>query len=443
MRKFAFGLALVFAIVLIAAPAMAEEEGNFTSDGDMRLRWDYFQNYSDASDDNLPSGDNDTYDLLPYRARIAVDGRFTDRAWGRVELQAAGWFGDPFATTGYPYPNAQPITFGLVQLYQGYVTVEGGTFDFTAGRKETVLGNELQLGNNDFYNGLVFDGIDVDGDFSSWDLHLFYKQLAETFALRGDVALWGIDAVINIGSTHIDPYIILSKSFADVFAGGFPAKSEIYTFGINWEKPIPEERKGWDLSIEIAGQMGDFDAPGPVPPGTKMDVAGYIFEGWFGWSFGNAGRVHIGYLLASGDDGSDPTETSAWMPLFADPHQNNRLGNLDLFAGFGGNVADPNGAGMTNIADLSLGYNWWGGDKHHALLAVHSFTRPEVVANASDDIGIELDLAYDYAYARNSRLEIGVSTLFPGDAIKENPAILGNDDNITRIWAQIHLNWGK
>ena len=153
------------------------------------------------------------------------------------------------------------------------------------------------------------------------------------------------------------------------------------------------------------------------------------------WSFGNAGRVHVGYLLASGDDGSDPTETSAWMPLFEDPHANNRLGNLDLFASFGGF------GGMTNIADLSLGYNWWGGERHHALVAIHSFTRPETLGGLSDDIGMELDLEYDYAYARNSKLQIGVSTLFAGDAIKEITG--GEDDNITRIWAQVHLNWGK
>ena len=437
MRKLAFGLALVFAIGLVAVPAMAEE-GEFTSDGDMRLRWDYFQNYSDASDDNLPSGDNDTYDLFPYRARLGVQGKFTDRAWGRVEVQAGGWFGDPLATTGYPYPNAQPVNFGLVQLYQGYVTVEGGTFDFTAGRKETVLGNELQIGNNDFYNGLVFDGIDVQGDFSSWDLNLYYKHLNETFQARNDTTLWGADAVINIGSTHIDPYIIFVKNFNDAAGPGtaFPPLAEMYTFGIAWEKEISEEKKGWDLNVEIAGQTGDF---GPV--GTKVDIASYIFEGWFGWSFGGAGRVHLGYLIASGDDGTDLSETSAWVPLFTDPHANNRLGNLDLFAGFGPNVADPTGRGMSNIQDISLGYDWWGGERHHGMIAIHSFSRPETVGALSDDIGQELDLSYDYMYARNSRLEIGVSTLFAGDAISELTG--GNDDNITRIWAQVHLNWGK
>jgi hypothetical protein len=435
MRKLAIGFALVFAIGLIVVPAFAEE-GEFTSDGDMRLRWDYFQNYSDAQD-NGNGVVNDSYDLFPYRARLAVQGRFTDRAWGRVEVQAGGWFGDPLATTGYPYPNAQPINFGLVQLYQGFVTVEGGTFDFTAGRKEVVLGNELILGNNDFYNGLVFDGIDVNGDFSSWDLHLYYKQLSETFALREDTMIWGADAVINIGPTHIDPYLLLVKSFSPTGLGSsFPPNSEIYTFGVHWQKDTNEDHTGWDASAEIAAQFGDFG-----PANTKIDASGWIFEGWFGWGFGSAGRIHLGYLGASGDDGTDPNQTNGWINLYPDPHQNNRLGNLDLFAGFGPNVADPTNGGMTNISDLNLGYNWWGGERHHALLALHWFTRPETLAGASDDIGIELDLAYDYQYARNSRLEVGFSTLFPGDNIKELTG--GVDDNINRIWAQVHLNWGK
>ncbi len=96
---------------------------------------------------------------------------------------------------------------------------------------------------------------------------------------------------------------------------------------------------------------------------------------------------------------------------------------------------------MSNIQDISLGYDWWGGERHHGMIAIHSFSRPETVGALSDDIGQELDLSYDYMYARNSRLEIGVSTLFAGDAISELTG--GNDDNITRIWAQVHLNWGK
>ena len=488
MRKFAFGLALVFAIGLIAVPAMAEDEGKFTADGDVRLRWEYYGNYQDASDDG---SSNDSFDAFPYRARLGVEGRFTDRAWGRVDLQAAGWFGDQLGNGGYPYPGSFGSSFvggtqpygaarniGFVSLYQAFVTVEGGTFDFTAGRKEHAIGNELILGNNDFYNGLAFDGITLNGDFSSWDLNLWYHQLAETFSNREDVGLFGVDAAFEFGSFNFAPYVVYSKSHWDglntsTLPGGIrpvflAPKHDLWTLGVIFGMPGDEDHTGIDFSVELAGQMGETDIDSTDPTTPAVDLKGYIFEGWFGFGFGGAGRIHIGTLYASGDDGTgvdandNPNELTAWVPLFEDPHAMNRLGDLDLFSGFaipGGNVADPLGFGMSNIWDINLGYDWWGGEKHHAKVAVHYFTRPEVanfgdsdplapgIQEYSDSIGTELDISYDYQYARNSKLEIGVATLFAGDFIKEWTSTLvnpgGYDDNITRIWAQLHLNWGK
>ena len=472
MRKFAFGLALVFAIGLIAVPAMAEDEGKFTSDGDVRLRWEYFGNYQDATDDN-----QDSFDAFPYRARLGVEGRFSDRAWGRVDLQAAGWFGDQLGANGYPWPGlggtVASRNVGWVSLYQAFVTVEGGTFDYTVGRKEHAIGNELILGNNDFYNGLTFDGITVNGDFSSWDLNVWYHQLNETFSAREDNGLFGVDAGFEFGSFNFHPYAVYSKSFWDgVNTGTLPGgirpvylapRHDLWTVGVIFAMPgDEEEHTGIDFSVELAGQMGETD-PDSSNPATNsaIDLKGYIFEGWFGFGFGDAGRIHIGTLYASGDDGtglaSNSPELTAWVPLFEDPHAMNRLGDLDLFSGFGlpgQGAADPFGFGMTNIWDVNLGYDWWGGEKHHAKVAVHYFTRPEManfgdcdpvtagVQECSDQIGTELDISYDYQYARNSKLEVGVATLFAGDFFTEfwGP---NNDDNITRLWAQIHLNWGK
>jgi hypothetical protein len=446
MRKLVVGLALV-AIALIAAPAMAEE-GTFTSDGDVRLRYDYMSNYLDANDDGAT---NDSYDLWPYRARLGVNGHITDRVWGRVELQAAGWFGDSSSSTSYPFPGspggmigATGPSSGDIDLYQAFVTVEGGTWDFTAGRREHTIGNELQLGDNDFYNGQIFDGLTASGDYSSVDLNVWWHELAETGALREDTWLAGIDADIDVLG-GLRPYIIYAKSFGN----GIPATAggdlNLWTFGIQWEKPVNEEQKGWDLNIEIAGQTGDGYgglAAGPPPvPNTSdgVDFGGFIVESWFGWSFGGAGRIHIGYLLASGDDGTDPGSNDAWRSLFPDPHANNRLGNLDLFAGFA-NAADPFGRGMSNIQDISLGYDWSRGN-NHALIAIHNFTRPEVLTGADDDIGMELDLAYEHDYAENASFVLGISTLFAGDALKPTPTT--DADNISRVYAQLHFDWGK
>ena len=79
-----------------------------------------------------------------------------------VEMQAAGWFGDPLGQTNYPYPNAQPVNFGFVQLYQAYVTVEGGTFDFTV-LKLSESGYEVLGRAGDAWLGGELTRIDVEG----------------------------------------------------------------------------------------------------------------------------------------------------------------------------------------------------------------------------------------------------------------------------------------
>ena len=434
MRKLVFGLSLV-AIALIAVPAMAQE-GTFTSDGDVRMRWDYFGNYTDANDDT-----QDSYDVWPYRARLGATGRFTDAVWGRVELQAAGWWGDGTSSYNYPMPGASPSFEGTVNLYQAFVTLDGSTWDWQVGRAEKALGHELVVGDNDFYNGFVFDGIDVMADFSSVDLRLFWNQIDETFTSREDTWFGGAYLDVEIGKTHLEPYLLFLKSHDKGAGSFFGEPGEVYTLGLMWQRPMNEERRGWDLSLEAAVQGGEIGVSG-----SEADNKGYIFEGWFGWGFGGAGRVHLGYLLASGDDGTD-ADNDAWIDLFADPHAYNRLGNLDLFAGgfsnFGANNIVAGNGGMTNVSDINVGYNWWGGEKHHILAALHKLDFvEEVQAGTTDtDTGLEFDSEYGYSYADNAKFVVGFAYLNGGDALDQLAG--GSADSITRGYAQLHINWGE
>jgi hypothetical protein len=295
---------------------------------------------------------------------------------------------------------------------------------------EHQIGNELILGNNSFYNGQVFDGIAADADWDSWSLGLFLFKLAETEDFPGgvtsndDVNLYGLDFSFALGQSNLTPYYLYLHDGAN---GAL--RKNISTLGILWNRPTVDN-DGWDLNLELAGQFGETGTDA-----ATVDQGGILFEGWFGWTFGNAGRLHIGYLYASGDDGSDPTQNDGWNPLFEDGHAYNRLGNLDLF---NANLRPTGLSGMTNVSDLSLGYTWAPGEdsKHSFFAALHQFNLDESGA-ADDDLGLEFDVTYSYEIVHNSTLQIGVGYLSAGDAL--GPLA----DDTTRLWVQIESSWGK
>lgn len=434
MKKLTLGALVVLMVAPIALPiAAADDDKAWSADGMVRARWDTFRNYIDTD-----PNEDENFDLWPYRAILGVEGSFSSKFKGRVDLQATGWFGDtPNPARPYLSGNDQYVN---VELYQAYATFVGSNWDFTLGRREHTLGNELHIGDVNFYNGQSFDGFDAQGNYDSWNLDLFFYQTQERSVTSvpgistaaNDVWFSGISSKVNLPlASYIEPYILNLRDGANGIA-----HMNFYTYGLLWKRPRVDE-SGWDLSFEIAGQTGT--AAGAAPGSPEVDAAGLIMEGWFGWTFAEAHRVHVGYLWASGDDGTDPTTNDAWMPLFEDPHAYNRLGNLDLFASALSEIAGiPVGGGLTNVQDISIGYGFnKAGSAHHGLLAVHSLSFVEVAAGADDDIGIEYDLVYQYDRAENAVFELGFSYLTAGDA-------WGPDrEDINRIWAQISLDWGR
>lgn len=447
------GLAL-FAVFCVV-PALAEEgeveildvtieedeDKMFHVHGELRTRYEYLSNYTDLLDEDN-GGTDDDIEFFPYRARIGVEGNFGHGVSAYVELQAWGQFGDSGTLPSGTDPidqvdRRQGFGGAQVDFYQGYLQlgeIAGSDWNVTIGRREHVFGTELMIGNQDFYNGQFFDGARATLDKDSFDLDLFAYKIAENDIFftpggevitgnEGDDTFYGATANVDLSLGNIEPYILYLRdgsAFTD-------DRLNLYTIGVNWGRLRSEMDgdDGLDWNLELAGQTGERKGGG-----SEVDVSASIVELWLGYNFG-ANRVHVGYLMASGQD-PNSNDIEAFIPLFDDGHAYNRLGNLDLFNG-------DNGFGrMSNVQDINLGYERWiNGTKHYIMIAFHWLSLVE--SAGEDDLGIETDLVYAYNYSNKVATEFGYSFLTAGDAADQIAG--GSADNVSRFWGQVRLRW--
>lgn len=426
MKRVALALMLALAAGVSAAPVRAQgDEPSFSVHGEVRTRWEYTENHSDFNDDA-----DDAYDFFPFRVRIGAKGMFARNVMGYVELQNVAVFGH----RDQPEEVAQdPIDQGFqieiddteVHMYQGFLEMSkiGDTaFGLRVGRQEHAIGNQLILGDLDFYGGQSFDGARLWWDWEKFDLNAFYYRIDEDndFGCSGgcgddNLDIYGVYATFG-GETwgEIEPYII---NFAD---GDAPGNDKFYTIGGRWTRSVNDEvnsDKLLDWSIEYAMQSGSND-----PNGADTDISADIIEAWIGLNFGSERnhRVHVGTLMASGESTGDP-DIETWNPLGYDTWDHNRLGDADFFT-------------PENIEDIFVGYTY-SGENHGFRASYHMFTEAEEGGNGEDDLGSEIDVAYHYTYNPNLGIDVGVAMLQPGDEFGTP------DDSVMRVWGQARLRF--
>jgi len=471
MRRTVYGIALVLVLWAGRMPVVASstegEEGDkkFHITGEVRARWEYFENLTDFTD-NADSADidDDTYDIWPYRVRIAAHGQFSEGVSAMIELQNFGVFGDetPFKSSGYP--PFQSFEAGSdpddTNLYQGYLQLSeigGSSTNARIGRQEHTLGNELHMGDSDFYNGLSYDGVRLWWDFESWELDGFYYNMSEnnegclSFCGSDNVDFFGVTANFMAGENiEIEPYVLNFRSQTPIDAT-FQDKANFFTFGGRATRAIDSredlEDGRWDWNAEIALQDGDIG-----PSFAESSHSAWLAEGWLGynWACGDNGRsrVYAGLLMSSGDPEDagglpDDGDHENFLFLFTDFHSNNRLGDSDLEEiFFSAAAADAAFVAFfsSGVTDYNFGYEYVG-ERHGLLAAYHLFSLTEencVGLTCDDDLGQELDIRYTYAYSSQLGFEVGVADFMPGDAVLNT---FGGDDDALRIWGQARLRF--
>lgn len=443
-------LAVFAAISVVPVSAATHDDGDkkFTIMGEVRARWEYLSNYTDLQDHDDETDLDDDFNFMPYRVRIAANGQFSNNVRGYIELQNAGYFGNndtPFETSADPIFQGfeDDIDLNEINLYQGFLEMNeigGSNWSIRLGRQEHTLGNELHIGDLDFYNGQAFDGARGMLDAERFDLDLFYYWINENdpFDLffvgstrDEDITFQGATLNFPIGDTGqvVEPYLLFLRD--GDYSGGL---GKLYTLGALYGRQVNNgddiQNNPFDWSVEAAIQTGDFQ-----PNGADVDISANIIEGWFGYNWGDddsRSRVHVGVLRASGQDSS--SKVKSFIPLFGDGHAHNRLGDLDwidLLIGTGFAVGGP------GITDINVGYNWWGG-KHNFMAALHQLSLTEDELTGEDDLGLELDVKYGFQYSDHLAFEAGIGWLSAGDLLDD---LVGSADDITRAYWQFRLRF--
>ncbi|MFQ5718931.1 MAG: alginate export family protein [Acidobacteriota bacterium] len=489
MKKFVTFAMLVGAGLLVVGPSRAADSGKFSVHGEIRARYEFSSNTLDAQDE-VGSGTalDDDVDFFPYRVRVGVTGEFAKDVVGHIEIQNNGVFGGQFPVGNFGSADdtllqAFRADFGTSEtvLYQGFVDLKnigGSNFSLRVGRAEHTLGNELQMGDLDFFNGLTFDGIRATWNSDRWNVNGFYYNVGEgNVSINGilasglpnggdeDIIFWGAHARFDIGDDgqYIEPYILNKDD--NIGANGpfgFLDQHQVYTLGALWARPVTsrdqiEDGRHWDWSAEAAIQSGDYDenmnaASALICP--NCDIQGTVFEGWLGynWAHGSDAhsRIHAGLFLASGDDTPGDTDLEAYLPLFPDIHAHNRLGDTDLFGVLGANIVSSTassgisfaGLGFSNITDYNIGYAVTSGN-HHFAFDVHQLqTTEDIIIGplAENDIGTEFDVKYGFDYSSNVAVQVGIANLTAGDLLDDLTAPADADD-ILRAWGQLRLRF--
>ena len=461
MKKVLFTVLAGVLAGMTFVPALAEDdaEKKFEFNGEVRARYEYLNNYLDLTDNN-GSGDpnDDSFSIAPYRVMIGMTGNFAKNVSGHVDLQYIGNFGDQLTPQwGYNFPPDQVFdaynnwSGNGINLYTGWIEmakIGGSDFGMRLGRQENTYGTELFLGDNNYYGGLSFDGLRGMWQHGSSDLNVFYYKLAE---LNGDYWLsapgsGGAAVDSNLfGATYdwnfksmgtVGGYILVGQDLGGRGPVGV-ADSSVMTYGARWNRGMMNDDKlnMFDWNIEVAAQSGDAGDPAPIFGGNpSVKLGGWIAEAWFAFNF-NAGdthgRVHLGTLMTSGDK-TNTTKYEGFVPYYGDFHANNRFGDLDWVDLFG----------QQNITDFNLGYGHWFGEQHSVMLSYHVFSETESNGAASDKLGDEIDLTYNFQYSKNLGLQFTAGQASPGDASDAIYGLpVGAGDPVQRITAQAKLNW--
>jgi hypothetical protein len=463
MRKLILGALLpAFAVVVLAPAVHAEADVAFHVE--TWSRYEMTQNRLDQIDTNSTTGNDDDFTFGISRTRVAMDVTAGDSISAYIEVQNIGNWGDALVTSNPADPQLAVFDlmgqtgFNEVDLYQAWFGLQnvGGTIlDLKIGRMEDTLGNEAHIGDNDFYGGQFFDGINGTLDFESFDLGFFYYMIQERNVGPGvitnpggqiggsdDSTFMGITGNVTIAEGHeLEPYALNRKDGTNL------GKFDFWTIGALYQRPA-EHAGPFDWSLEFAIQTGELDSS-TADGDPEKDLSSDAIEGAIHYALGDESASHhrfgIGFLILGDGDGDfdgagNLTESETFVPLFPDTHR--RLGLADQF------TAGLNSAATAGFVPTDYYIDWaWTNQTHTIGAAFHMFQCTDDnngTANdnsacfagvaGEDDLGNEVDIWYNLKHGEHFNVEAGIAQFMPGDVFSVPAPGISADDDVLRAW---------
>jgi hypothetical protein len=406
--------------------------------------------------------------------RIAAEGHFTKNITAWIEFQNAGVFGgDVFGPTKTGTFSGLAVG-SAVELYQGNITLNklwSDHFSLTLGRQELVKGNELQLGDLDFYSGLSHDGVVANWDLKKVDITGWYTRPFEGSVFHGDNFLPPDQVVVNANpaTTHFWGAYVTWDIHKEMPLELYFMEQRDRAFGPDTPNTVDmvgarfshnnTTSKGLVWNAEYAKEFGKISDLTPVTVASVFepgaDISGSVAEAMLGWNFKGKKMTHqfFGkFEMASGNKSENAvldSKDEGFHPFYTDFH--NRLGRGDWFqltgafpTALGSATVAGTGGGATTLGSgikaFSVGYQGWT-ERHGWGAAYWDYSldqSSEFATGSEDKLGTAIDLWYDFNYSKNLTFEASVSQLSTDNALT-GPT--GPSDSVMRVYGNARLRF--
>jgi len=436
-------LSLLAALAMSMGFAAQAELQNVTVDGQIRIRYNYYD-----GDESISLGDKASF--VEQRTRLGVKADFTDEVSARIEFDAYDIWGGGTFRSDY-VTGIDGYAGDGVNLYQAYINVDelwGSALSLRVGRQELSFGNQWLVGVNDassLFRGLSFDGLRLTYSADDFTVDAFATKLAEGMADVGenDVDFYGIYAsYLGLEDITIDAYWFWVRDDGNGGAGVAPLgfdSADLHTLGLRGAGTID----AFDFNAEAAYQFGDvedddftflwidFDDDANYSAlGVNLEL-GYTFDcNWQPRLFGGMA------YLQGGDQGEDVN--SLWDLVWNDD-DNDDLSFNRLFSNWEYSEFLEN-TDLSNVFVYRLGVSAMPTESLTLTLAAAYFVTDEAPAdvnfwwdilgifddNHDDTLGIEAGLYADYAYSEDLNFRAGFAHFFGDDATTDHNFVTGN-----------------
>jgi len=381
-----------------------------TLGGQVRDRYEYFQNYLFGSGPQDPNG----YNLLRVMANADL------HLGPNVRVFVQGISATEQGRVGGPRPS----DVDEIDLHQAFVDITlplavDSNFTLRGGRQVIVFGAERLIGVSDFTNvRRTFDGVRGTLTTPGNTLDVFYARpvrvlpysfdddVPDTF-ITGVYDTWELPGVWAAAKPRLEMYAFYvdrqSITFNQTTAG-----EDRYTFGAR----LTANPKPFDFDIEPDYQVGRFNGQA-THSFSVAAIAGYTLEqAMF------SPRAFIGFDIASGGQRNNPGDT--FDQLFPSGHDKfgiidaiGRQNIIDVHPGFTLTLLE-NKPGAERLTLLTQYRQFWReSDQDAVYTSSGSILRASGGSNASA-IGGEFDLQVDWQISRHFSAYAGYCRFFHG-----------------------------
>ncbi|PIY83763.1 MAG: outer membrane channel [Candidatus Omnitrophica bacterium CG_4_10_14_0_2_um_filter_44_9] len=338
---------------------------------------------------------------------------------------------------GQYYTRRGNSDFSKVDLYQAYVElsdIDHMPFDLKVGRQEFCYGSAFFIGANDFYEGLVWDGVKARvAPLDNFWIDLIGARYVKLNENKSDPepALYGIYSSYNLKKdADLDVYFFYHKGGFSFFHADQPDGAKWFTLGARGVGKINEQ---FDYEIEPSYQFGKIDNTTRADSDTIIAYGGHAEAGYTFKSRSNP-RIFAGYAFGSGDnDTSDKKYREFHGNIYND---NYIVGDISI-------VPDLSGltVGAARASGMRIGLVGISADispKLNLNFDYHYFSADKTPSGISRDIGSEINFIAACKLSKDVNIIIGANRFFTADFFMDAS---GSGKDVNYLYLQTQLNF--